>query len=148
MNKIENKILLDWMANTPHISTWGRNARDTVWAVHRDCVRIGFSGDRLYQLWGTNMCYMSDKGVFYFYVTNSGNCKSCTCMSQTSKSRINALLPYGCITQKNYHNYFHLPVLLNGKVVRTDTKLELGYWYKLKDGNIVKVKGKPLTLID
>lgn len=148
MNKIESEILLDWMVNKPHISTWGRNMRDRVWAVHRDYVRIGLSCDRLYRLWGTNMCYMNDEGVFYFYVTDRGNSKSSTCMSQTSKGRINALLPYGCITQKNYHNYFHLPVSFNGKVIMTDTELELGYWYKLKDGNIIKIKGEPMSLTD
>lgn len=148
MNRIESKILNDWFISAPHTSTWGGSPRGRVFVIPRDEVRVEPSGNRLYRLWGTNLCHKSDRGIFYFHVTDTGNSKSNTCMSHTSESRINVLLPYGHITQKAWHNYYENVIHVNDKPCKTVTKLECGYWYKVFNGKVTKIKGLPISLTD
>lgn len=75
--------------------------------------------------------------VTFLEIYTRGNVHSYTCMSQTSKSRINALLPYGSITQKKCKNFFG------------DTELLCGCWYKLINSeNIVRLEGLPCGLVN
>lgn len=148
MKKIEAEIYRSWASARPHVRTWGGSPRGRIFVIPRDEVRVESSGDRLYRLWGTTLCHKSRGGVFYFYVTDRGNRNSCTCMSQTSKSRINALMSYGCITQKKGHNYYEHIIYVNDKPNKVETKLETGYWYKLKNGNVIKLEGNPMSLTD
>lgn len=148
MKQIESEIYLSWVNARPHGSHWGGTLGGRVFVRPRDEVMVEPSGKRFYYLWGTTLCHMSNNGVFYFYVTDRGNSQSNMCMSQTSKGRINALLPYGCITQKKWHNYYEHIVYVNDKPNKIETKLELDHWYKLKNGNVIKLEGMPISLTD
>lgn len=132
MNNIELKIYESWRKDRPHVSTYGKDG----YHGYRDVVIVRDDGSKLYSLWGTRICFMNKRGTFYFHVTDRGNVHSYTCMSQTSKSRINALLPYGSITQKNYCNYYN------------ETKLECCNWYKLVGGEVVKIEAMPNGLLN
>lgn len=144
MKDIERKLYSSWVNARPHVTTYGKNG----YGEHRDVIVVRDDGSRLYNLWGTTLCFMNKRGTFYFRVTDEGNRHSFTCMSQTSKSRINNLLNFGYIIQKDYHNYLVINTFKNGKREPKETKLEHGNWYKIVNGEVVKMEGLPHGMLN
>lgn len=133
MAGIKDLILSSWNRTDEHVNHWGKEYETGYYCSprgYRDVVEVFADGDKLYYLWGT--CLVKKiKEDFYFYATSLGS-KYYDCMSQTSRERINTLLPYGHISQRNYESYW----VMGAKEI----KLSMDNWYKVGVGKIDKIE--------
>lgn len=130
MHEIEKKILSVFEAKKEqcsienHGKQWKLSCRDSV-GIQGVCTVYTLHGFNLF-LWD---CLEND---YYFCVTAEGS-KENTCMSNTTKSRLNAFLSRYAdtkIVQKDYKNYF----AGSAEEITMKTK------YRLHNGKIEKVK--------
>ena len=128
MRKVEEKIISKFgeLMNSNNIGdnykTYRLSARDKI-ACIGVCV--------VYALHDRNIfLYDCMENAFYFMPTTEGS-QHDTCMSATTKSRLNVFLRHFADTsifQKNYENFFK-----NGEKVAVDSK------YRISNGTILKM---------